>query len=172
MILGLVFIGIWLIAGLVMGAIVGGQTSPTAIDTSNNSNLDCEGACQQWEQRRGETCGAKRQTRDIQTSVDDTGRQLLAATLVHIGLVAAAVAAAFIPFIGQIVAIAIGAAAVAALGAVSMLTGKLAALSSSLDRAKQIERDAIQREEEARQNILKACPTDRANQCLNRPAPC
>lgn len=172
MILGLVFIAIWLVAGFIMGAVVGGQTRPTVIDASNNSGLDCDGACQQWEERRVQTCGAKQQTRDIQASVDDTGRQLLAATLVHVGLVAAAVAAAFIPIVGQIIAIAIGAAAMVALGFVSMLSGRLAALSSSLDQAKQIERDAIQREADARQNITKACSPERANQCLNRPAPC
>lgn len=172
MILGVIFVIVWLVVGLVMGVIVGSQNKPTDTDSTNNTEVKCDEACQQWETRRVETCRAKNQTTMFQAKADDTSSRLVVATAIHIGLVVSAVAAAFIPIVGQFIAIGIAAAAVIALGVVSALAGQLAAEDSALRQAKEIQRQAEQLESEARITLIQTCSSDKANECLNRSAPC
>jgi len=172
MILGIVFIVVFLVVAFVASVFVGGQNPPTSTNTNNSSELECDRACQQWEDRRLETCQAKRQTSFFQSSVDGISRSLRDAIIVHLALVAAAVAAAFIPIVGQFIAIAIAAAAMIALTFVHALAGQLAGLNSNLTAARRIEQDAMKKEVDARKIITDTCTSEKANQCLSRPSPC
>lgn len=172
MLLGVIFLAIWLVAGLVIGIVVGSQNKPVGIDATNSSDVKCDTACQQWEKSRIEICRAKNQVALFQSRVDSTSRRLVAATAIHVGLVAAAVAAAFIPFVGLYIAVGIAAAAVIALGVVSMLAGELAAEDASLRQAQGIEMQAQQLESEARILLVQTCTPEKANECLSRPSPC
>lgn len=172
MILGAIFIVVFIIVAFIGGVVTGGQRRPTTIDAGTSSAKDCDGACLEWEARRGETCAAKRQTAMFQATVDATSARLAAATVTHLALVAAAVAAAFIPFVGGAIAVGLAALAAIALTTVSVLAGQLVSQSDSLASAKRMEMDAAARQEAARQKILANCPPDKASQCLSHPAPC
>jgi hypothetical protein len=162
-----IFVIAFLVAAFVIGVIVGNQNPPTRIDASNNTDGNCDANCAQLQQRRSETCTQKRQVAGLQAAVDSLGRQIAVATAIHVALVAAAVAAAFIPIVGPYIAVVIGGAAVAALATVTALFGEWVAKSSQLNQAKGFENTAMVNEAAARSLVLNTCSTEKANLCFN-----
>ena len=113
-----------------------------------------------------ETCVQKRQVAGLVAQVDSLGAQIGIATLVHLGLVAATVAAAFIPVAGPFIAAVIGAAALEALAVVHALTGEWIAKSSQLNQARGFEATAMANEAAALALVQSTCSAEKANQCF------
>lgn len=168
----IVMIVVFVITVIIGGVVVGSQLNPRPSDSSNSSGADCDAACRQLDARQSERCAATAQTAFILSAVRTTERQLAGAVIAHLALVAAAVAASYIPIVGVVLAVVIGTAAASALTAVLALTGQLAAQNSALGNARRIEADAMSKVQEARDIVTKACPPEKAAVCLNKPAPC
>jgi hypothetical protein len=158
---------IFFVAAVIIGVIVGNQNPPTSIDASNNMDGKCEANCAQMRLRRSETCIQKRQVAGLQMDVDRLGSQIAAATAIHVALVAATVAAAFIPVAGPYIAAVIGAAAIAALAVVHALFGEWMAKTSQLNQAKGFEAAALAKEAAARTLVLNSCTQEKAIQCFD-----
>ncbi len=166
MFVAVVLVIAFLIGALIIGVIVGNQNPPTRIDASNNTDGKCDANCAQLQQRRSETCTQRRQVAGLVAEVDSLGRQIGVAVAVHLGLAAAAVAAAFIPIAGPYIAAVIGAAALEALAVVHALTGEWLAKSGQLNQARGFLQTAEANEAAARALVLSTCSTDKANQCF------
>jgi hypothetical protein len=168
----IVFVAIFIAAAVIGGLAVGGQDKPSSVDSGPAPASNCAEACGIWRTRAAETCRAVEQTRLKQDAADATERSYWAALAAHLALAAAAVAAAFIPIVGQAIAIALGAAAAVAAAFAAGLFGKWQGELAQANAARREEGAARARQESARTDLTKQCSEAEAAACLASATTC
>ena len=161
-----------LFVALATGVFLGMITAATPAKTGENSGFtSCPELCNQWDNRRQESCNAETAAaRQQQTIVNLVAASALAALLAAAALVAAFAAlsnpitAAFAPAL-FVTATVLGFAAVAAASAVVTANSILLMLQRAVA-------DAKAREAAARSAMTASCSSSDAAACLSRPSPC
>jgi hypothetical protein len=175
MIIFLIILGI---ATLVVASGIGrsmaiNSRNPTDAVGENNPNpAACREACDQWDRRRSEKCGAEADEAATRARADALRTELSIALSVVAGLLAAAIAAAALPAVGWLVAAGFFTAAGVAAATSSFIMGKLVAADEDVGRQEAASHEAREREAEAREIVLSSCPGTEADACLARSGPC
>jgi type II secretory pathway component PulL len=142
---------------------------PVAPDNPNAAT--CREFCLQWDGRRTELFLVQADETAARNRADVLRSELATALAVVAGLLAAAIAAAAIPYFGWAVSIPFFAAATIAATAAGLIAGLLNAADEDVARKMTASRDARLRVAAARMQIDAHCQPAEADACLNRASP-
>ena len=167
------------VASVVVPVLIGrgvGKTQdlPDAPVAPVNPNLaTCREFCREWDSRRTELCMAEADERTARSRADTLRAEFGIALMVVGGFLAAAVAAAVLPWPTNLaVAIVALAAATIASTVAAFIGGLLNHADEEVARKVTASQDARNRVGAARGHVDDHCTVEEANACLNRAAPC
>lgn len=148
-------------------------TSPTVTVGTNDSNVDCDAACLQFDRRRQERCAAKFAEAAAKSVLDGRRTEYWAAFGIWVTLSGLAIAAIALPFPANfIVSAIITTAALVLLGVVTFLLGQLNVADAAWARATATLTTANTAVIDARNVVISVCPQGLNTPCLAVPDPC
>jgi hypothetical protein len=159
---------------IVIGYFVGrsGNPSTQTVPTVSQTLTSCSDACAQLESARQASCLAAAAVTAANNRVASLNSQLGVAWAVAGVLWAAFVAAAVIPVVGWVIALAIAIAASAATAFALYITGQVIAAQNDQSDKQAAATAALQAVVDARNVVLSVCKDPELTACLNRPSPC
>jgi hypothetical protein len=147
-----------------------GFTTTAGGGTSNlgNGNVEgCANACNNLVSKRMQVCAHRSAVAAATTTRDAFANLLLNATLAAIAAAAAAAAAIFVPIVGPLIAPILAAASAVAWAYVDFVLGQLTGATAALQVQINGLNQAQSIEAEATQLVLKDCPPETAQACIN-----
>jgi hypothetical protein len=167
-----IVVAVAIIAVITAGNVIAsGQSPPSVTPGNNDSGLDCNNLCLQFNNRRSERCMAQADVRNAQMRLDILSAQRDMALRAWAVATAAAMAAMFIPVLGPLISSGFATAAAIAFIAFLGFVGAVNGASADLLQKTAIVSTCMNKEAEARQLLLTKCP-EQASACLATPSPC
>ena len=165
----ILFIGFFLVSGYIVSST---SYYPKDSSSSNNSELNCQEYCEQWQARRVEHCEANALLDFLNGEIGKMANALATASIVAFLLGVSVYATSLIPVVGLAIAAILAIALTVALGFVASFTGQLIGLNSSRNLALASVNQKIILESSARNLVISGCSKDKSDACLATPSPC
>lgn len=168
----IIVVAFTILAVIALGNIIAsGQSHPSVTPGNNDSGVDCNNLCLQFNNRRSERCMAQADVRNAQTRLNFLVLQRETTLRAWAVATAAAIAAMFIPIFGALIPSGFATAAAIAFTAFLGFVGAVNGASADLLKKNDVASICMNKEAEARQLLLTKCP-EQASSCLATPSPC